>query len=477
MFSERITIRGIPLFILKQHLLLHWVLPGAVLAVSAVVGLLASQTSLIAYGILGLVAAIAGAIFLLRWPGLGFPLIVVSSLLVPFSIGTGTQTSINATVLMISAMIGLWVLEMLTQEKRITIAASRPLLPLFLFMISTLISLGFGQLLWFPSRGASIAAQIGGVGIFLLSAGSFILAAHRLERRWLRWMVWIFIILGTIYMIGILVPYFPVRRMVFRTFQRAVMDSQFWLWITILAFSQMLINTRLPIPVRLGLGVVTLLSLYTTFEVKQSWTSGWLPAIVAMGVTLFLVRPRLAVGLGAVFGLLLMLRSSAASEVIMAGDNSYSLMTRLEAWKILFQIIARNPLFGVGPSNYYFYTPFFNILGYNVSFNSHNNYVDILAQTGIAGLILFLWFAVEIGLVGWTIRNRVPEGFDKAFIYGVIGGLAGMLTAAMLGDWVLPFVYNIGMEGLRASLLGWIFLGALVMYERLYAASPEKVEN
>lgn len=37
----------------------------------------------------------------------------------------------------------------------------------------------------------------------------------------------------------------------------------------------------------------------------------------------------------------------------------------------------------------------------------------------------------------------------------------------MLGDWVLPFVYNVTFNGLRASVLGWIFLGGLVALERM----------
>jgi hypothetical protein len=36
----------------------------------------------------------------------------------------------------------------------------------------------------------------------------------------------------------------------------------------------------------------------------------------------------------------------------------------------------------------------------------------------------------------------------------------------MLGDWILPFFYNIGLTGFRASMLAWIFLGGLVFLEQ-----------
>ena len=74
---------------------------------------------------------------------------------------------------------------------------------------------------------------------------------------------------------------------------------------------------------------------------------------------------------------------------------------------------------------------------------------------------------MEVGKLGWQLRSRVPEGFAKAYVYGAIGGLAGTLVAGMLGDWVLPFVYNIGFAGFRASVLAWLFLGGLVALGRI----------
>ena len=49
-------------------------------------------------------------------------------------------------------------------------------------------------------------------------------------------------------------------------------------------------------------------------------------------------------------------------------------------------------------------------------------------------------------------------------------GVHGTLVAGYLVDWVLPFVYNIGFTGFRASILAWIFCGALVGIEQMYLA-------
>jgi hypothetical protein len=40
-------------------------------------------------------------------------------------------------------------------------------------------------------------------------------------------------------------------------------------------------------------------------------------------------------------------------------------------------------------------------------------------------------------------------------------------VAAFLVDWVLPFVYNIGLTGFRASVLPWIFIGGLIAIEQM----------
>jgi hypothetical protein len=43
-----------------------------------------------------------------------------------------------------------------------------------------------------------------------------------------------------------------------------------------------------------------------------------------------------------------------------------------------------------------------------------------------------------------------------------------MLVSGFLGDWFYPFVYNVGLVGYRSSMLGWLFLGGLVLLEQLY---------
>jgi O-antigen ligase len=199
------------------------------------------------------------------------------------------------------------------------------------------------------------------------------------------------------------------------------------------------------------------MALYNLLFLKFADKSGWLPVVVAIGALVGLRSWRVGLLLIVVAAVTLPYLSSRV-----VSTDEYSIATRFDAWVIMFQLIKVSPLWGLGFANYYWYTPLFPIRGYAVSFNSHNNYVDIVAQTGLIGLICFLLFYFQVGRLALRLHRDARPGFDRAFVLGTFGGLAGMAVAAMLGDWVLPFFYNIGMDGFRSSMLGWLFLGGLL---------------
>jgi O-antigen ligase len=122
---------------------------------------------------------------------------------------------------------------------------------------------------------------------------------------------------------------------------------------------------------------------------------------------------------------------------------------------------------GLGPANYYWYVQQIPLRGYFVRFNSHNQYVDLVAQLGVLGLACFAWFVVEVGMLALQLRKLVSAGFAQAYVVGVLGGLAGMVVSGMLADWFFPFAYNIGLDGFRGGMLAWLFLGGLVAIERI----------
>jgi hypothetical protein len=405
-----------------------------------------------------LYAGLASTLILLRWPALGLFLVIVGGMFIRFS-GPG---GLNIALLTVALLSGIWFLKMIIEDKKIIVVPSRPILPLMLFMLVSLISFGIGQFPWYPfARQAPLDAQVGGLAIFLLSAGAFLLVAHLVpELRWLEWLTWLFIALGAFYVTGRLVRWGGIDLLYHRGFSAG---SMFWTWFVSLAFGQAALNKNMHMRWRIILGGLVIATFYVAYVQGNGWKSGWIPPLVALAAILVVRYWRPALFL-APFGLIP--AYFLANQLI--GSEQYSWGTRLDAWSIVTEIVKVNPVLGLGFANYYWYTPLFPIRGYYVQFNSHSQYLDLLAQTGIIGLVCFVWFFWEVGRLGWRLRDRVPAGFARAYVYGALGGLVGTLFAAALVDWVLPFVYNIGMTGFRASVLPWLFMGGLVSLERIY---------
>ena len=443
---------------------IRWLIITAVFLLSALIAVNVRGLSIyMMVAILGLL----GILFLLRFPQLGLFALLIVAMIVPFQLGTGTNVSLNAAFLFCPLLIGLWLFRDFLLKKNPTTYRSRTFIPLLGLSITTLLSFISAQLPWVPFAGtASIPAQLGGLMIFLFSAGIFILTAHQVtEIKWLKWLVWLFLFFAGVYLLRGLIPdlaIIPIR------LTPGATGSVFWIWLVSLSFSQAFFNRKLDIRIRLILGIMAAAALYIGYFRALGWASGWLPPVIAFLAILAARKPAVFLPILIIFLGFIYFNLDTIIENQIFGDQEYSLLTRLEAYSIVLELSKANPVLGLGPANYRFYTPLIPILGYYINFNSHNQYIDLIAQTGFLGLGFFLWFFAEVSLIAWNIKDRVSRGgFRYAFAFGAIGGIAGMLASGMLGDWVLPFVYNIGIPGFRASIFGWVFLGGLVAIERL----------
>lgn len=393
----------------------------------------------------------------MRWPSLGLVVAPLVGLVIPF-IG---PSGLNATMVMVAMLLGFWLLGMAVGRHQKRFARSRTIWPMLSFLGVAICSFGVGQLPWLTfALHAPLGAQLGGLAIIMLSVATFLLVGNQIQNlHWLSRMTWAFLAVGAMsVLLRSVLPIFGLST------QGAVpqVGTVFYIWLVAMAFSQAMFNRELPPRWRFILGGLVLVVLYVLFILKFGDKSGWLSAFVAIAVIIS-VRSWRA-------GLALVPVAVLAALYLWSGlisTDEYSISTRFDAWSIMAQIIKINPILGLGFANYYWYTPLFPIRGYAVSFNSHNNYVDILAQTGLVGLFCVLWIFWEVGWLGWWLRERVPTGFAQAYVYGALGGLAGMVVAGMLGDWILPFFYNVGLNGFRSSMIGWLFLGGLVSLEQM----------
>jgi hypothetical protein len=407
--------------------------------------------------------AIAGVLLLLKYPNIGFVFALLGGMFLHFY----GPSAISAVVIIIAAMLGLWVLDMLVVKRRFEFIKSRSLLPVVVFMVISLVAFGMGQIPWFIfAQQAPLDSQAGGLAIFLLSAGTLIMAAHRFrDERWLRIFMWVFIVLGAMYIVGRTINFPNIDELYNWGFTGG---SMFWTWLVAMASSQVVYNPKLKTGIKVLLVLLVGLTFYVAMTQAYDWKSGWLPPLVCVAVILgmrfkrlvILIVPIAVVMVGIIF-------------TVLVATDEYSWGTRVDAWLIVLEISKVNPFLGLGFSNYYWYTPLYSIRGWSVNFNSHSQYIDLIAQVGILGLFCFLWIFAETLRSIWKLVNKLPGGFPLAYSYGTLAGVAGTLLAAFLVDWVLPFVYNIGFAGFRASILPWIFIGGLISIDQLYGQSVE----
>jgi len=441
--------------ITKQLNLSLWIIIFVLLATALLAYHFSARQSMFFLALVG--TGIATLVFL-RWPSLGLATLIIAAMTIPFEIGTGTKSGINVAILLVAFLTGLWLLDLIVHKQPLNLHWPRIIWPLLGLGLVVILAFLVGQFPWFPLPGAPMRAQIGGLAIYLLSIFAFLLAAYQIsDLRWLKRLTWLFLLLGAFYIVGRLFHFNWLTQL----FVRPATGSLFWTWLVAMAFSQALFNNCLHPGIRAALGALTLATLYVSL-INKDWVSGWIPSLVALGGVLVIAAPWWSLGalVAALFGGLW--KFQAVASLVME-DNRVSYDVRLSVWRTLFQnVIKVNPMLGLGPANYYWYMLLFPFLGGYRVYNSHNQYVDLLARTGILGLFFYLWFFGEMLYLAWRMRTKLGDGFARAYVYGVFGGVLGTLAAGMLGDWVLPFVYNIGLAGFRASVLGWLFMGGLL---------------
>jgi len=443
----------------------RWLLALAILAGTAALGYLAPRLGL-KYMLVAALGAPA-TVILASNPALGVPVMVITALVVRFSLPTGTESRIVASLLVTAGMVGLWVARMALLERRLTLRPSRANAPLLAFVGITVISY-----LWSNAfRDPMVVAwrtwplvQLGAMAVMVLLPGAFWLTANLLpSRRWIEALATIMIVAGIVATVkdylALSLDFLQVRPL-------------FPMWFAALACGQGLHNRRLAPLVRGLLLLVVAAHLYYLVFGVMSWVSAWLPTALALMVVVAL-RSRPLLILMIVVAILLVGMNVERLQIAVAEEQETSLFTRLDAYAVNWRVTGKHLLFGTGPAGYaVYYMSYFPEL----AMATHSNYLDILSQTGILGLLAFLAFLVamvRLALDLWT-NTRDQHGFPHGFAAAYAGGLAGMLVAGALGDWIMPFVYTQTIAGFDYALYTWVMLGAAQALDYSVTASSAK---
>jgi len=449
---------------------------GRVLAVGvlALAALLGHRTSIMWLGLIGLVI---GAAVLLEYPRVVTLAIVPAALYLPFEVSTGTAVALNAATALIPVLMAVWVLDAL-RRRSLCIVPSRVHRPLFLFLGAGLLSLGVGYVTWDPAvprSGSFILAQLAQWAIFGFSVVAFLLPANLLrDRVWLHRLTFSYLVFAGI--AAFLFVSGGGAQIIYQgRLTVALIRAPFWLLLAAVAGGQLLFNDTLSTGWRLFLlaafGAVGIAVLRLERETASHWVG-----VGTVCAALVWMRWRRWRWLAVLVLVVLLLTGFLSSSIydLAGGEDEWNQSggSRLVLIERVIKVSLRNPVTGIGPAAYRPYAriePLFYRGAYWVDplVSSHNNYVDLFSHVGLLGLGLFVWFAVEVTLLGFRLSKRYTKGFVAGYVNGMIAAWAGALVVMLLADWILPFVYNIGFPGFQASVLVWLFLGGLVALENM----------
>lgn len=454
---------------LREHKVQTWIVAFAVILFAAILGAQAS-TRWMALLVIGL-----GVLVLLQKPVLGLFALIAVALLVPMEFRTGTDVSLNPATLLLPALLVFWLLTMVRQ-RNVHLQPSRTIVPLMLFLLAGLVSLLIGNAYWdaiVPRSSNFWIVQLAQWAIFAFSAGAFLLTGNMIKNEaWLRRLTFAFLLLaGTFAILDIVLS---AQFLVGRFATIALIRTPFWILLASLAGGQLLFNPRLSFAWRAFMILSLVGVVMYAFLQQREATSNWVGVAAVAGVLIWLRWSRLRLLIVMFVVTLTILGVLFPSIYEFAGGDAEwqeSGGSRLVLTERVIEVTMRNPITGLGPAAY---RPYANMkpLQYGRAFwthpliNSHNNYVDIFAHTGLVGLGLFLWFMGEVAWLAWRLSRRFQRGFVAGYTNGMLAAWAGIMVVMLLLDWFLPFVYNVGFPGFQASILVWLFLGGLVAIEQ-----------
>ena len=196
-----------------------------------------------------------------------------------------------------------------------------------------------------------------------------------------------------------------------------------------------------------GLALFYLLSsIFILVGIGMSWSRGaWVGLGVALAVTVFAIPRNTRWGLlflGSAMGLLGILwftgilprsvveRLSNSTQEFFAFEDvrgiditpeNYAVAERLAHWQAALNMATAHPLLGVGLGNYEIVYPGYRLVNWPEPLgHAHNYYLNILAEAGIIGLLVYGKVWVGIMILSWRGR-RHPDILSRFVMIGLLG--------------------------------------------------------
>ncbi len=390
--------------------------------------------------------------------------ILLLALFVPFSLPTGRDSRLVLSLVFTIIAFGMTVLRGITIDRRWPFTGSPLTRPIVLWAIVTLAalvwSMAFRDVKVYAPPSFPFVQAASAVVMIMLPFALLATAHYLTTERQLKVLVAIFIVAGVV---GLL-PRFELLNLPVN------INGLFNMWVIALAGGLALFHRGLAIWQRGALAALMVAYVVWGVVLHVSWMAGWLPGALALGVMLA-NRSKFAVLISSVLVGAFLIFSLTSVDQVIANENTESGSTRLEAWAMNWSITKDHLLLGTGPAGYAaYYMSYFP----RNAMATHSNYIDIVAETGLIGAVIYLWLFARIALLGFRLvqRLRGRGDFLQALANSAFAGTLACVVIMAFGDWVIPFAYTQTIMGFDYCVYSWIFMGTLVVIDRLVPAEP-----
>jgi len=219
------------------------------------------------------------------------------------------------------------------------------------------------------------------------------------------------------------------------------------------------------------------LALASLFCLTFSLSRGGYAAVVAGFLFIGLVKMRRLLVLMLVFGLVwtAVVPNAVRERVFMTWDTKdggldHSSEIRVDLWEDAMRVFDTSPIIGTGFNTY----SYMGRVG--IYKDTHNYFVKVLVETGVVGLLLFLWLLFRLWWVGLVMHWRAADPLVRSLGLGLAGWVVCVVVANFFGDrWSFLQVngYMWVIAGLAAR--GWTLEQEQPLEEEEEPAQPDGI--
>lgn len=292
------------------------------------------------------------------------------------------------------------------------------------------------------------------MGIRVLSLGALLMIGNTLQGRELRWTALALLVPGVLTFTKLLPfvpasPYLAFPQLITMAILSAfVLTKQGKLWLRVLC----------------GLIAVGIFSFYVISATE--WASGWISALTALAVIVFVASRRLFWVGCVVFAIAVLLNADYLYQKIYQANLESASFERFDLLRASFLYAAHFPL-GIGLGNYRSYNAYYGELWGTTTYTSaHGMYAQTLTETGWPGLFCLLLLLAAVTRMLYRYYKALPEGFLRSYTLGALGAFVGICLSSFIGDYLFPAYHNDGVATFGSTVYTFFMIGVVIAMAR-----------